>query len=350
MNEKFEIKDPPEKLKAEIQATDQRICVATTHCDMDAAASAADMKEYCEGHNKFADVYSAERPKREQDKLAYELFRLNYLPIEALPQESPFIILVDAHTLPGVKTRPKIIIDHHTLSDDEIREAKSTNGNVWRWHQSFGACASMTASLLLEAKVSEQRLARIATLTVLGILSDTVQLTSLYTHDMDRQMLAQMGKYADQSIVHLVSTSTINKEFLHFLHIATAEENCKFNEEVMTVCLGEKPAGCEEFDKTYMPKIANMFLSTRGVTFVGVYGIDREANQLILKARNSDMSRGEQWLNAHLKETFGPNAGAKHGAEGGANIDLGPIGKTSDREALLRVCRAWMDPRILRIK
>ena len=347
MEEKFEIRNSSDKLKAVIQAAGQRVFIVMTHWDMDAAAAAADMKEYCEHLGVFADIFSAARPQREHDKLAYEVFRLNHLPIESLPQESPFIILVDAHAIPGMATKPRIVIDHHTLSDDEIREAKNGNGDIWRWHQSLGACASMTAQLLFEADVPEKRLVKIATLTVLGILGDTTQLTSPYTQNLYREMLARIVKYANQSLVHLISTSTMSKEFLRFLHIATDPQNCKDTENAIVVCLGEKPDGCEEFEKTYMPKIAAMFLSTRGVNIVYVWGVLKNENQLIVKVRNSDMSRGEAWLNDRLKKLFGPNAGAKHGAEGGANIDLGPLGKTTDREALLRACRAWIEPKLL---
>lgn len=324
-----------------------QITVIGTHFDADLAASMAGIEKIGQHHGKIVELRSNAEPRREQDKLIAKLFRLHrFLPIEE-GAAYPFTVLVDSPSFNNklysvrLDTKPNVIIDHHDMTDEEEKEIPKEDETSWYWHDSYGACASMVGKLLLDFSVPfKTPTDNTATLILLGIFSDTANLTSLYTRNLDRRIVASLGEYATQETVHLVSSSTISPKFIRVLNIATAEGNCFIGKKTMFVWLGEKPKGDDEFTDASMPKIANMFLNTTGISEVYVAAIDDDNNQLIVKARNSNTSKGEKWFNQHLKELFGDNAGAKHGAEGGANIDLGPVGRTRNRSAL---ADSWKD-------
>lgn len=326
------------KLEKIIKSAPQyNVRIRNTHCDLDVMACNSGVIRLFNYYGKTIDVISNHEPKREQEKLVAKLYGLRYRPIDE-KIEYPFTILLDAPSA-GANITPNIIVDHHELSGDGAKTAPAEDENSWHWRAPYGACSSMIGKLLLDFNVPFEKHDEIATQILLGIFLDTSNLTSVFTKDLDRQIVAELGKFADQETVHLVSSSTFNPEFLRLLHIATAKKNCVHNNTTMVVCLGEKMKGCDEFE-TYMVKIANMFLKITDISMVYVWAIWSEQNQVVVKARNSNLAHEPGWFSAHLKKVLKTeDAGAKHNAEGGANIDMGPGGATRKRKMLIRIWR-----------
>lgn len=316
-----------------------RIAILGSHQDPDWYAIAMVMLKIISFYGKFADIFGSGTPGRRQNTAIINTFQLNFLPIQqfaARRKDYDCIILVDSHSLEddrfGVKIggRPDIIIDHHDHPADIIEDENS----VYIFQQS-GACTSLGASMLFECGVqlarNEASDQNLATLCLVGILADTYNLTSLYVTDLDREMFAATGKYADQKKINEVFLSSYEKEYFDFLHLATDPKNRKQSGTTLIACLGYISPSIENYEH-YMVDIADMFIKTEAVQLVLVWAI--VGNRLIIKIRNINLRRKLQ--DEIIDRHFPDEGGSKHNSSGGINHNLKQGGETDDKDSLIK--------------
>ncbi len=328
-----------------------RIAILGSHQDPDWYAIAMIMLKIVNFYGKFADVFSSGVPGRRQNTAIINTFQLNFLPITqfvARRKDYDCVILVDSHSLEderfGIKIdgRPDVIVDHHEHPADIVEDENS----VYIFQQS-GACASLGASMLFECGI---QLARndandqdLATLCLVGVLADTYNLTSLYVTDLDREMFAAMGKYADQKKINEVFLSSYEKEYFDFLHLATNPASRKQSGTTLITCLGYILPSVENYEH-YMVDIADMFIKTEAVQLVLVWAI--VGNKLIIKIRNTNLRKKLQ--DEIIDRHFPKEGGSKHNSSGGITHDLRQGGETPDKDSLVKAWNENLEKRYLR--
>lgn len=328
-----------------------RVAILGSHQDPDWYAIAMMMLKIVGFYGKFADVFSSGTPGRRQNTAIINTFQLNFLPIQqfaARRKEYDCVILVDSHSLDdsrfGIEIggRPDIIIDHH----ERPAEITEDENSAYIFHPA-GACASLGANLLFECGVplnkNESNDQNLATLCLVGILADTYNFTSLYVTDLDREMFAAMGKFADQKKLNEVFLSSYEKEYFDFLHLATNPKNRKQSGTTLIACLGYIDPIVENYEH-YMVDIADMFIKTEAVQMVLVWAI--VGNRLIIKIRNINLRRKLQ--DEIIDKHFPGEGGSKHNSSGGINHDLAQGGETPDKESLVKAWDGNLEKRYLR--
>lgn len=339
-----------EKLERIIKGS-KRPAILGSHQDPDWYAIAMQGLELFGHYGKFADIFSSGAPGRKQNIAIINTFQLNFLPINQFAsrrKDYDCVVLVDSHSLQDdrfgvtIEGRPNIIIDHH----EHPPEIAEDENSLYLFHPT-GACASLGAKLLFECEaplskteVNDQNL---ATLTLVGILADTYNLTSLYVTDLDREMFAAMGKYADQKKINEVFLSSYEKEYFNFLHLATDPKNREQKGTTLITCLGYIDPSVENYEH-YMVDIADMFIKTEAVQMVLVWAI--VGNRLVIKIRNTNLRRKLQ--DEIIDRHFPGGGGSKHNSSGGINYNLGPGGETDDKDSLIKAWDNNLKKRFLR--
>lgn len=334
-----------------IMKSAKRPAILGSHQDPDWYAEAMETQKLFNFYGKFADIFATGTPGRRQNTAIINTFQLNFLPIQqfaARRKDYDCVVLVDSNSLEdsrfGIEIggRPNIIIDHHERPADIVEDE-----NSFHIFQQSGACSSLGANLLFECNVplskTEINDQNLATLCLVGILADTYNLTSLYVTDLDREMFAAMGKFADQKKLNEVFLSSYEKEYFDFLHLATNPKNRKQSGTTLIACLGYISPSVENYEH-YMVDIADMFIKTEAVQMVLVWAI--VGNRLVIKIRNINLRRKLQ--DEIIDKHFPGDGGSKHNSSGGINHDLGQGGETPDKESLVKAWDGNLEKRYLR--
>jgi nanoRNase/pAp phosphatase (c-di-AMP/oligoRNAs hydrolase) len=325
-----------------------RVIIDLSHIDPDSLGAAALMKKICEYLGKSVDVYFAGHVGPTQNQAIINAFHLNYLlQVELYPAKrrpDDFLILVDSPSFNdsrfGIKfdRNPDIIIDHHkrptTIGEEDEKS--------WYWYEPCGACATLITKLAFALEVPFAKPDDAATLGILGIFSDTSNLTSGRTTPFDSHTVADLSDFADQKRISQISQETMDERSISILHKATDDANLKREGTTFVCSLGEIIPELE----IYMVKVAETLIRTRGIATVYVWAII--GRHLKVKVRNT-IDMGEIQLDQKLKQLFGQeNAGAaEDSAMGAADIDLGPLAESPDRQGLVQTARAFVERKLL---
>lgn len=333
------------KLKKVLQNAPPRVILVRSHIDLDSLACSSLMQEILESLGKSAEIYSAGKPGHPQNQLVLSTFHLTHLPADLLigkKLDSECIILVDSPSFEdtrfseefrALKIKPTIVIDHH----QQPLDMKETDES-WYWYQDCGACASLIAKLAFEMGVKFNA-PTAPSLGVIGILGDSDRLISRHTTDLDREMVAAIGRHADQKTIHEIFFSARDTAWMEMIFKAYNPQNFRRGETTLISGLGEIPA--EYMD--YMAAIADELIKQRGITTVYVWAI--VDGKVEIKARTYDKHLD---LNQHLKDMFGEkNGGARDRAIGAAHIDLGISNDTNDRESLVKIWKNVLELKLL---
>lgn len=329
----------------------KRPAILGSHQDPDWYAIAMQGLELFRHYGKPADIFSSGVPGRKQNTAIINTFQLNFLPINQFAvrrRDYDCVVLVDSHSLQDgrfgvtLEGRPNIIIDHHehppNITEDE--------NSLYLFHPT-GACASLGAKILFECEVPLSKIEingqNLATLSLVGILSDTYNLISLYVTDLDREMSAAMGRFADQKKINEIFLSSYEKEYFDFLHLATNPKNREQNGTTLIACLGYIDPNMENYEH-YMVDIADMFIKTEAVQMVLVWAI--VGNRLVIKIRNTNLRRKVQ--DEVIDKHFPGEGGSKHNSSGGINHDLRQGGETLDKDSLVKAWNENLKRRYLR--
>jgi nanoRNase/pAp phosphatase (c-di-AMP/oligoRNAs hydrolase) len=335
-----------DRFKLVMQNAPPLITIIESHRDPDSTGCADHARSICELLGKSVRSFAAGEPGRRMNEAIIESFHINASPLERFtPKEKDFIILVDTPSPNDARLKvappfiPNIIIDHHKRPTDLTPEDDSH----WYLYYPCGACCSLTAKMMLELgmEFSKDKPDHRATLGVLGILTDTSSLTSMYTTQFDREMVAALGHYADQKRINEMFFSTIDEEFLDIIHMATDPNIRKRGRITYLTYVKELPPAFEQ----YLETVADMLVKTKGITISWVWSIID--NHVVGKVRNTE--RGYP-LDKRIKEVFGEaNGGARDDNSMGKFIyDLGKLGKTKEKEGLISAVKSWLEQELLR--
>ncbi|MEK7211747.1 MAG: hypothetical protein AAB731_03875 [Patescibacteria group bacterium] len=332
------------KFKRLIQNAPSRVIIIRSHIDLDSLACPPLMQEILSSFGKTAELYSAGKPGHPQNQLVLSSFHLtNYQPVSLLAGkrlDDEFLILLDSPSFEDTRLgitiprKPNIVVDHHerpaNMEEDE---------DSWYWHQASGACASLAAKLMFELGIKLGTPDPTAALGIIGIFGDTDRLISRHTTELDREMVAALGRHADQNLIHEIFFSARDTAWMEMIHRAYDPLNFKRGETALVSGLGEIPAAYTD----YMATIADELIKQRGITTVYVWAI--VDGRVEIKARTYDKQLD---LNQHLKDMFGEkNGGARDRAVGAAHVDLGITDPTTDRESLVKLWKNVLEQKLL---
>jgi nanoRNase/pAp phosphatase (c-di-AMP/oligoRNAs hydrolase) len=239
-----------------------------------------------------------------------------------------------------VMPRPHIVIDHHARPSTMIEQ----NDREWYWYEGCGACASMVTALFIELdtinNIDAKELRRVATLAVIGVVSDSKKLTSRHTRPVDYEMAAFLSPYADQDKIHQISSSRYTESFLDVLGIQ--RERWRIEGHTMLFRVGGPDSQRRTEDN--MLKATELLMNLRGIETLYVWML--VGDRILIKARN--FNKGLD-LDVELKRIFGQNnGGAKDKSLGAASMDIGALANVpkEKRDVLLGLCDSLMQAKI----
>lgn len=337
-----------QKFKNLIKNAPLRVIVVISHVDPDSLASAVNTKKICEYLGKSVDIYFAGHPGPTQNAAIINSFHLNYFiqldHYVAKQRDDDFLILVDSPSFNDsrlsvkIDRQPNVIIDHHKRPVSIVEE----DANSWYCFEPCGACVTLIAQLAFALKIPFAKPDDAATLGIIGIYSDTTNMTSGRTRPIDNHTVATLSDYADQKKVTQIFHETMDERSISILHKATDEANLKREGATFVCCLSEIIPELE----IYMVKVAETLIRTRGIATVYVWGVI--GRRLKIKVRNTT-DLGEVQLDTKLKQLFGNENGgaADDGAMGAVDIDMGALGESPDRDSVVRAARALVERKLL---
>ncbi|MBU3902124.1 MAG: NAD-binding protein [Candidatus Thermoplasmatota archaeon] len=307
--------------------------------DPDALASALSLKKICEGHKIKTQIIYGGEIGRQENKAFVNLFEMELTKIGETDYILPMInnlekiALIDA-SKPGANNVlpkdvvPNIIIDHHP-TDEPVRADFYDVKNI-------GATSTTMTKYLQQLEINID--SKLATALLYGIRTDTKNFTRNTTPE-DLGAVAFLSPLADKELLSKVETPPMSSDTMDVM--GKAIENREVYGSYLISCVENIR------DRDTLPQAAEFLLSLEGISTVVVFGIVRD--QIIVSARTNDVRLN---LGDVLAKAFGgsavlpskngiahPSAGG-HSASAGAQIPLGLLGETEEKEKLVVLAKS----------
>lgn len=270
-----------------------------------------------------ADVFFAGTVSDYQNKTIINILNVNYKAIDRLSSalkkeksEYDITILVDTavtgeKNLPQISFDPSIIIDHH----DEIPKSKPQIEII----QPIGSCSTIITKLIFELSdksFSSDNLEDqiVATALMFGIKTDTQDLSSNNTKDLDRQMYAEISKFIDADKANKINNYDIPEQIFELE--VKAYQNRRKKGTVLVAGLGY----LEPEYRDALPYIANRLLRMKGVETVVTFAIINGLLDVSVRSLSPALNIQELCYNVFGEKYSGAK---KEGKAGGAKVPLG---------------------------
>ena len=307
--------------------------------DPDALASALALKKICEEHKIKNQIIYGGEIGRQENKAFVNLFDMELTKIGEIDYILPMInnlekiALIDA-SKPGANNVlprdvvPNIIIDHHP-ADEPARADFYDVKNI-------GATSTTMTKYLQQLGINID--SKLATALLYGIRTDTKNFTRNTTPE-DLGAVAFLSPLTDKELLSKVETPPMSSDTMDVM--GKAIENREVYGSYLISCVENIR------DRDTLPQAAEFLLALEGVSTVVVFGI--VGDQIIVSARTNDVRLN---LGDVLAKAFGgsavlpskngiahPSAGG-HSASAGAQIPLGLLGETEEKEKLVVLAKS----------
>lgn len=264
------------------------------------------------------------------------------------PEDYQLIILVDVAStgrknLQSTDVKPDIIIDHHRDDPEgdyllkDIRPIGAASTIVTSYIREYG--------LDLESGEEDglNSVANVATGLLVGIKTDTNELTSGTVTPLDFQCYEYLTKLMDRKKLYQI----INYNIARYLYSLKAEayRAMEFQHSVVVAGLGIIPP----LQRDGIPVIADELLRMEGIETVVAYAIVEDRLVASLRTTNDSIE-----INSFCHQIFGEEfSGGKLGC-GGASVPLGflapsPQDQGSAREQVWEAVRAVVNYRVFKV-
>lgn len=256
---------------------------------------------------KAGSIYYSGEISHPQNKSMLTLLNISMVNIESNPPENDSkAVLIDTNNIGEGSNQPYIkpdqieimaVIDHH--KGKSPKNAKIDNRNV-------GACSSILWEYLkdLNYDFTTEEGELLATALILGIITDTNQLTSDNIADLDFDAYRDLLKHINrQKLVQLINYPLPSYLF-ELRQKAFLEENYKLDDATLVSGLGIiTPA-----KRDAIPIIADEFLRMTGVTTSIVFAVIENKIDISVRSKNITLD-----VDAFVKTVF-KNGGGKMGS------------------------------------
>jgi len=260
-------------------------------------------------------------------------------------EEYQLVVLVDVSStgrknLQSTDIKPDIIIDHHRDDPEgdyllkDIRPIGAASSIVTSYMREFG--------LDLESSSSENGIETVATGLLVGIKTDTQELTSSTVTPLDFQSYEYLLKLTDRKKLYQIIHYTVPR-YLYELK-ATAYRRMEIQHSVLVTGIGIVPPS----QRDGLPIIADELLRMEGVETVVVYGIVDDRIVASLRTMNDGIE-----MNSFCHQIFGEEfSGGKMGC-GGASVPMGFLAPESEsenaRDQVWEAVRAVVNHRVFKV-
>ncbi|MEM1008746.1 MAG: bifunctional oligoribonuclease/PAP phosphatase NrnA [Myxococcota bacterium] len=318
--------------------------------DPDAMGSAFGISFLCRIFNaelQSVDIFYGGTISHPQNRTMVNLLGLPMRKMKLFrPEEYQLVILVDAAStgkknLQSTDVHPDIIIDHHRDDPDGDYLMKDI--------RALGAASTIVTSYLrefaLEKKQQEEAgphpLAHIATGLLVGIKTDTQELTAPTVTPLDFQCYEYLLQLVDEKKLYQIINYTIPR-YLYVLK-AEAYRTMELEHSVVVSGLGIIPPS----QRDAIPIIADELLRMEGIETVVAYAVIEDRIVASLRTTNDGVE-----VNSFCHQVFGEEfSGGKLGC-GGASVPLGYFApddqSQTTREKVWEAVRALVSHRVFR--
>lgn len=337
MTEKL-TKDRLDKLASVIKSLSQPAIILITQVDPDALGGSILLRYLLKNHfNCESRIIYAGDFDHPQNKSIVNFYSIGeYMEsIDKFPSaDLGNVILVDSSLKKDGRIfnkifNPVIVIDHHEKSDIE------QNGNNWIWRESVGASTTLVAELALilsENKIGdydnntqkneqqEEEWRIVATISALGITSDTHHFTEKIDRKRDRKMWNGLMDYASSEEYGILSNFDLPQRYFELLSQVTNEKNYSIMKEATLVARTGLINGEEV---AYLSDFAEMLWRMKGIQKVIIWAPVKNVG-FSVKVRSDDASENISNFINELVSTGGGKSKKAIGS-GGAIITVSPL-------------------------
>lgn len=262
-----------------------------------------------------------------------------------VPEDYAIVILVDAAStgkknIQSTNVKPDIIIDHHRDDPNgeyllkDIRHIGAASSIVTSYFRDYGFGMDSDA-----AEDGTYALADIATGLLVGIKTDTMELTSANVAPLDFQSYEYLLRMTDRKKLYQI----INYSVPHYLYPlkAAAYHDMEIHHSVVVAGVGLIPPS----QRDTIPIIADELLRMEGTETVVAFAIIEKNIIASLRTTNDSIE-----MNSFCHQIFGEDfSGGRMGA-GGAMVPLGfLVPEESTREQVWEAVRAVVNHRVVKI-
>ncbi len=283
-----------------------------------------------------------------QNRTMYNILNLPMQKIKALnPDEYNLVILVDAAStgkknVQSTSVQPDIIIDHHLDNPEgdyllkDIRPIGAASTIVTSYMQEYGI------DLESRDEDTSDELKRVATGLLVGIKTDTNELTSPNTTPLDFQCYEYLLSLVDRKKLYQIINYTLPPYLYHLKAIAYKDMEIQHSVVVAGVGI------ISPSQRDAISIIADELLRMEGIETVVVYAIIDDRIVASVRTKNDGIE-----MNAFCHQIFGEEySGGKRGC-GGASVPLGflTLDDTSNektRDSVWEAVRAVVSHRVFR--
>jgi nanoRNase/pAp phosphatase (c-di-AMP/oligoRNAs hydrolase) len=334
-------------------AKDTKVAILTQdNPDPDAMGSALGVSYLCQRLNTGVheiNIFYGGAISHPQNKAMVNILGLQMSKMKNfVAKDYALTILVDVAStgkknLQSTDVKPDIIIDHHRDDPDgdymlkDIRPIGSTSTIVTSYIREYG----------FDLESSEEghftQVAKVATALLVGIKTDTQELTSANVTPLDFQCYEYLLKLSERKKLYQIIHYTIPQYLYHLK--ATAYDALEIQQALVVTGVGIIPPA----QRDALPTIADELLRMEGIETVVVYAIVGDSIVASLRTTNDGVD-----MNSFCQQIFGEEfSGGKLGF-GGASVPLGFMTPDYDstekaRGSVWEAVRAVINHRVFRV-
>lgn len=295
--------------------------------DPDALASALALQKICEENSIKSKIFYGGKIDHQENRtfvnlLNMEVNHLNEKKVLGVLEELTTIALIDTakpsenNILPN-SIKPNIVIDHHITS-------KISNIDFCGIDGSIGATSTMLTRYL--QKLGTEIDSELAAALLYGIRTDTKSFTR-NTSPSDLKIAAYLLSIANHDLLSKFESPPFTKETTDIM--GKAIQNREIYAPYLLSCVGIIK------ERDALPQAADFLLRLEGVSTVLIFGIINDS--IVISARSNDLRIN---LGEVLQTAFGENNAGGHAAIAGAQIPLGVLGETDDKDILVKLAKS----------
>lgn len=228
--------------------------------------------------------------------------------------------------------KPDIIIDHHRDNPD--------GEYLWKQIVPCGACSSLMAHHIKEAELECPPL--LAAALLVGLRTDTLELSSQTTNQLDYEALSYLLARADKTILSQIMNYSFPQAFVR--HKTKAFNEMKIRDGILTSSVGVVSSAHRDI----IPIVADELLRIEGVETVVIHGIVKSTLQVSVRTKNDSLD-----VDSFCHKVFGKDfSGGKLGV-GGAQVPLGFFAIQEDshaetKEAVQKLVTLMLEEKLFR--
>lgn len=295
--------------------------------DPDALASALAFKKICDDNSIKSRIYYGGKIDHQENRafvnlLKMDLFQISEKEVNNILDELTTIALLDTakpsenNILPS-NVNPNIVIDHHLTSKLLNIDFCGIDGNV-------GATSTMLTKYL--QKLGIEINSQLAAALLYGVRTDTKSFTR-NTSPSDLKIAAYLLSIADHELLSKFESPPLTKETTDIM--GKAIQKREIYAPYLLSCVGIIK------ERDALPQAADFLLRLEGVSTVLIFGI--VGDSIVISARSNDLRIN---LGEVLQKAFGEKNAGGHAAIAGAQIPLGVLGETDDKDTLVTLAKS----------